>query len=56
MLLELEDLLQQVVRPLEDLFHGSVSVAVLESLAAAAGADVIASDAGKVQRLRTAER
>ena len=33
-----------------------VSVAVLEALAAAAGADVIAPDAGKVQRLRPAKR
>jgi len=56
MLLELEDLLQQVVGTLEDLFHRSVSVAVLESLTAAAGTDVIASDTGKVQRLWTAER
>src|SRR3989442_8043963 len=56
MLLELEDLLQQVVRVLEELFHRSVSVAVLESLAAAARADVVAPDAGEVQRLRAAER
>ena len=49
MLLELEDLLQEVAGALEDLFHGLVPVTVLESLAAAAGADVVAADAGKVQ-------
>src|SRR5438034_647048 len=42
MLLELENLLQQVVGVLEDLFHQSVSVAVLESLAAAAPAGIVA--------------
>src|SRR5256885_1170465 len=55
MLLELEDLFQQVVGALEDLVHDSVSVAVLESLAAAAGADVVAADAGKVEALRPPE-
>src|SRR6266571_6061192 len=56
MLLELEDLFQQVVGALEDLVHDSVSVAVLEALAAAAGADVVAADAGKVEALRPPER
>src|SRR5207237_6216630 len=55
MLLELEDLFQQVVGALEDLVHDSVSVAVLEALAAAAGADVVAADAGKVEALRAPE-
>src|SRR5438445_8763169 len=55
MLLELQDLLQKVVRLVEDLFHGLVSVTVLESLAAAAGTDVVAPDAGEIQRLRPAE-
>ena len=56
MLLKLEDLFQQVVRLFEDLFHGLVSVTVLESFAAAARADVIAPDAGEIERLRPAER
>ncbi len=55
MLLELKNLLQQVVRVVEDLFHLLVSVAILEALTAAARADVVASDAGKVQRLRPPE-
>src|SRR5256885_15589071 len=55
MLLELENLLQQVVGGLEDLFHHSVSVAGLESLAAAAGADGVSADAGGVQPLPAAE-
>src|SRR2546421_8986376 len=56
MLLELQDLFQEVVRLVEDLFHGLlVSVTVLESLAAAAGADVVAPDAREIQRLRPAE-
>src|SRR5438067_4993181 len=55
MLLELENLLQQVVGALEDLVHDSVAVAVLEALAAAAGADVVAADAGKVEALRPPE-
>jgi hypothetical protein len=56
MLLELKNLLQQVVRVFEDLFHLLVSVAVFEALPAAAWADVVAPDAGKVQRLRPAKR
>src|SRR5438874_9971425 len=55
MLLELEDLFQQVVGALEDLVHDSVSVTVLEALAAAAGADVVAADAGKIEALRPPE-
>src|SRR5205807_1371104 len=55
MLLELQDLLQKVVRLVEDLFHGLVSVTVLESLAAAAGTDVVAPDAGEIQRWRPAD-
>jgi hypothetical protein len=50
MLLELEDLLQQVAALLEDLFHRLLtSVTVFEALSAAAGTDVVAADAGKVQ-------
>ena len=56
MLLELKNLLQQVVRVVEDLFHLLVSVAIFEALSAAARADVVAPDAGKVQRLRPAKR
>src|SRR5207237_1339878 len=50
MLLELEDLFQQVIGALEDLVHDSVSVAVLEALAAAAGADVVASQLARPNR------
>src|SRR5207244_7335670 len=56
MLLELEDLCQEIVCALEDLFHRSVPVTVLEALAAAAVADVITSDASEVQRRWAAER
>ena len=56
MLLELKNLLQQVVRVVEDLFHLLVPVAIFETLSAAARADVVAPDAGKVQRLRAAKR
>ena len=55
MLLELKNLLQQVVRAVEDLVHLLVPVAVLEALTAAAGADIVAPDPGKVQRLRPAK-
>src|SRR6266576_3359046 len=55
MLLELKDLFQQIVGALEDLVHGSVAVAVLEALAAAAGADVVAAHAGEVEALRPPE-
>ena len=55
MLLELQDLFQDVVGAPENLVHPSVSVAVLEALAAAARADVVATDTRKVQRLGPAK-
>jgi len=50
MLLELLNLSQQLFGAFEDVFHGLVPVAILESLAAATGADVITAHAGEVQR------
>lgn len=56
MLLELMNLVQQLFGAFEDLFHGLVPVAVLESLSAATGTNIVAADAGKVQRLRALKR
>lgn len=55
MLLELKNLLQQVTGAFEDLFHDLMPVTVLEPLAAAAGTDVVAAYAGKVNGLGTAK-
>ena len=56
MLLELKNLLQQVVGALEDVFHGLAPVTVLEPLAAATGADVVAADPGEIERLGAPKR
>ena len=55
MLLKLQDLFQEIAGVLEDFVHSSVSVAILEALATAAGTDVVAADTGEVQGLGPAK-